>query len=840
VVLVGRTEEWATLDRILSGVRDGAGGVLVLRGEAGSGKTALLRHTEQAAAGLRIVRAAGARSETELSFAALHQLLVPFLDSVGRLPDPQRMALKTAFGLARGPAPDRLLVGIGVMSAITAAARQQPVLCVIDDAQLLDRASADALGFVARRLSAGGVGLLFAVGDDHEQRAEALNGLPELRLDGLSDEAGRDLLASVTGQLLGQSVGRQILAGTGGNPQALIAVGRSLSPAELSGAMPLPEPLRLGGRLEARLLRPVRALPSPAQALLLLAAAEPSGDPGLLWRSAALLGIDPGTSETPGIGDIIRFDSEISFVHPMMRSAVYYGAPARERRRAHQALVAASDARLEPGRYVRHLAAAVTGADLLDRAQARRLQGGVRQVLAWPAEAIGVLLEAARALYPLDPRLAREALGQAFEAALTAGHLASNPGAAEVLRAVRGVPGPHAVQAAAADLALDGFAALQAGSEAAGLARLRQATALAVRQFNDGDHLRSGFVTSAAAGELLDDAALHAIGTCGLTQAHRHGSAAQVAFMLELVGRDQALTGRFTAAEAAANEARELAAAAGPDAARRALTIELTVLAWRGREPAVRPLAEAGLREFTEAGLGFRVGLVKVALTVLELGLGHYRAALRHALSTSADTLAKTELLPELIEAAARSGAADTATPWLGKLAVRAQASGTGWALGMMLRSRALLAAEADAEELYRAAIEHLARSRIVPQLGRAHLVYGEWLRRRRRLRDARSALRSAYEILDSVGAEAFADRARRELLAAGAGVRTRNPATRQELTPQELRIAGLAGEGASNAEIASQLYISANTVAYHLKKVFRKMEVTNRAALAHALQVRG
>lgn len=911
MVFVGRAEESAALGRVLSGACEGAGGVLVLRGEAGVGKTALLRHAEQAAGAMRIVRATGVRSETELSFAAVHQLLAPFLDAVGRLPDPQRNALSSAFGLIPGPPPDHLLAGIAVLTTITAVARQRPVLCVIDDAQWLDRESVDALGFLARRLSAGRIGMLLAVGDDEEQRAGTLNGLPELWLDGLPDEAGQDLLARMTGQPIDQSVGRQILDATGGNPLALTQIARGLSPAQLSGAAPLPEPLRLGRRLEGLLLRRVRALPPAALTLLLLAAAEPAADLGLLWQSAALLGVGPGAGETPGIEDIIRTDPQVSFLHPMMRSAVYYGAPASERRRVHEALAAASDARLDPDRRAWHLAAAATGADEvaagqlvlgadrarrrggwarsatfleraatltqdpakraertlataeaklnagdpagaaalaervqaqlddpLARAQVRRLQGLAQHMLGRPADATGILLEAAESLCPLDSRLAREALLQAFEAALTAGQLASGPGTADVLRAVRAVPGP-AEQATAADLALDGFAALEAGAEEAGVARLRQATALVARHSAGGDRLRDGFVTSAAAGELLDDAALHGICTRGLAQARSHGSAARVAFMLGLVGQAEALAGRFTAAEAAAGEARELAVVAGPAAAGQAVTGQLTVLAWRGQETAFRPLAEAGLRDFAEARLGFRVGQTRIALTVLELGLGNYQAALRHALSAAADPLAKTELLPELIEAAARCGAADTAAAWLGKLTVRAQASGTDWALGMLARSRALLAADADADELYRAAIDHLARSPMVPQLGRAHLLYGEWLRRRRRRRDARSALRSAYEMLDGIGAEAFADRARRELLATGGQARKRNPASRRELTPQELRIAGLAGEGASNVEIASQLYISSNTVAYHLKKVFRKLGVTNRTALARALQAR-
>jgi hypothetical protein len=873
VVFVGRSEESAAVERLLTAARDGAGGALVLRGEAGAGKTALLRRAEQAADGMRIVRVAGVRPETELSFAAVHQLLVPFLDSVRGLPGPQREALSSAFGLAAGPPPDQLLAGIGVMATMASVAEKQPVLCLIDDAQWLDRASADVLGFVARRLSADAIAILFAVRDHENDGVEALTGLPELRLAGLPDDAAHQLLMSVAGQPLDYSVGRQVVAGTAGNPLALTEVGHHLSAAERSGALPLPEPLHLGARLEALLYERVRSLPASARMLLLLAAAEPAAEPGLLWKSAELLGVSQEEGDIPGVTAVIRFDPDVCFLPPMMRSAVYHSAAAGERRRAHQALAAASEALLDPDRRAWHLAAAATGADeraarelascaerarrrgnwarcaaFLDRAarltpgparraertlataearlnaddpggaaalaeqaeaqladpgaraRARRLQGTARQVLGQPAEATAMLLEAALALQPLDPWLARDSLLHAFEAALTAGQLASGAGPAEVLQAARVVPGPCGAQPTAADLAFDGFAALEGRGQEAGVARLRQATALAVRQSYHGEQPGFGFLAWSAARELLDDAALHAICTRGLARARARGPAAQMAFMLGLVGHSEVLAGRFTAAEAAVREAREVAAVTGAAAQHQARASELWVLAWRGHAAAARPLADASLRDFNDGGLGSMVDATRGALTVLELGLGNYQAALRQALSASADPLARAELVPELIEAAVRGGAAGTAASALPALAVRARGTGTDWAVGLMLRSRALLAADADAEELYRAAIEHLARTRIVPQLGRSHLLYGEWLRRRRRRREARSALRSAYEILEGVGAEAFAERARTELLATGEHVRRQNAVTRRELTPQELQIAGLAGRDSQAA----------------------------------------
>jgi DNA-binding CsgD family transcriptional regulator len=908
--MMGRTEECATLDRLLTAACGGSSGVLVLCGEPGVGKTALLRHAASAAADMRVVQVTGVQSETELAFAAMHQLLVPFLGSLERLPAPQREALASAFGLGAGPPPDRFLVGAAALTMITEAAAEQPVLCVVDDAQWLDKASIDALGFVARRLSDAAVAMLFAVSDEEEQTA-AFDGLSELRLAGLPDEVAQELLAGAAGRPVHPGVARRILAATGGHPQALTELGRWLSPAELDSTLPLPEPLRLGDRLESALLRRVQAFPQAARTLLLLAAAEPSVEPEFIWKAAEQLGVGAEAGDSPGLERILRFEPHMSFVHPLLRSAVYYGATASERKRAHEALAAASGSGHDLDRRAWHLAAATSGADEevagelaqsadrargrgdwvgcaaflqraamltpdparraaltldvanarlnagdpgaaaalvvraephlddpLARAQAKRLQGTVHVVLGKPVEACAILLDAAGDLQPLHPGQAWETLLEAFEAALAAGRFARGAGTAEVIEAVRRTPRPRDSHPSVARLALDGFAALAERKDRAGITRLREAIAMAAgQQVPDSEQLRFSFIAPIAAYQLLDDAAVYASCSRAVAQARSYGSPAGVALTLGLLSYSETLAGRFAAAEATTNEARELAETTGIAADLRTGISELAVLAWRGREAAVRPLAAARLREATRAGYGFVMGFTAIALTVLELGLGNYQAALRHALNASHEGMpSEIELLPELIEAAARCGAAEAAAWALERFTARAQATRTDWALGMLLRSRALLASDDEAEELYRGAIEHLTRCQTVPQLGRAHLIYGEWLRRQHRRRDARGALNSAYDILDSVGAEAFAGRARVELLATGEHVRKRTGDALDELTPQELQIAGLASEGASNREIASQLFISANTVAYHLRKVFKKLEVTNRAALAAAL----
>ncbi len=913
--LLGRSEEREVLDRLLAAACHGSSGVLLLRGVPGIGKTALLAHAAQAAQGaadMQVVQVTGVQSETELDFAALHQLLVPFQGSLRRLPRPQREALGSAFGLVAGTLPDRFLVGIGALTMITEAALNQPVLCVIDDAQWLDKPSADALGFVARRLSAEPVAMLLAIGDE-DQPSASFDGLAELELTGLSDEVAQELLTGVCGCSLDQGVVRRILAATACHPEALIELGRGLSAAELNGTLPLPDPLPLGSRVESAFLRRVHSFPSPVRTLLLLAAAEPSQQPELIWRAAERLGVGADAGDAPGLERILRFEPHMSFAHPLLRSAVYYAATAGERRRTHEVLAAVSDCGLDPDRRAWHLAAAATGADeeiadelaqsaerarsrgdwagcaafleraarltpdqarraartlataearlnagdpaaaaalaeragpyLVDplaRSRAKRLRGVVRIVLGKPAEASPILLDAARELQPLDPGQAWDTLLEAFEAALAAGRFARGAGTTEVLQAVRARPSRRDAPASVAGLALDGFAALAEHKDKAGVAQLRQAIAAAGQRAPGSEHLRFVFMAPLAAYELLDDAALHASCARAVAQARSYGSPAEVAWTLGLLSYSDALAGRYTAAEDATAEARELAAATGVAADLRTGISDLAVLAWQGREAAARPLAAARLREAIQAGYGFVIGFTAISLTVLELGLGNYQAALRHGLNASLQGMpGEIELLPELVEAAARCGAVEDAACALDRFTVRAEATGTDWALGMLLRSRALLAQDKDAEGLYRDAIEHLGRCRIVPQLGRAHLVYGEWLRRQHRRRDARAALHGAYDILDSVGAEAFAARARMELLATGEHARRRSAGDQDELTPQELQIAGLASKGASNLEIADQLCISANTVAYHLRKVFRKLDVTKRAALAHVLEAR-
>jgi DNA-binding CsgD family transcriptional regulator len=906
-MLVDREAEKQELDGLLAAVREGFSGVLVLRGEAGIGKTALLEYALRSAADMRIARAVGIESEMELGFAGLHQLLVPFVGRLERLPGPQREALGSAFALIDGPAPNLFLVGLATLTLLADAAAKRPVLCVFDDAQWIDQASAHTLDFVARRLFADQIGMLFAVREPGERLA-AFEGLTELPVGGLPEEYARELLASVAVGDLDQRTADRIVSETGGNPLALVELGGELSAEELAGRSPLPQPLPLGRRLEERFLARVRTLPHETQTLLLLASAQQHDDPEQLWRAAASLGVGREAAGLPELERLITFAPRVTFGHPLVRSAVYQGATSRARRRAHQALAAACDPERDPDRRAWHLGSAAVGpdegvaaelersaerargrggwasnaaflrraaeltpdsrcrakrelaaatarlmagdpagartlledaepklADPLARAEARRLDGAIRLGTGHLGESAAILLEAARAFEPLDNRVTRDTLLEALQAATFAGRFASRAGVLEVLRAARDVPFPAESRTTIADLLLDGSAHRAEG-------RSREAAVLfrrAIDALGGADDLRWFALAGFAAAELLDDEADRALANRWVKLARDQGALTSLALALTFRGADDVRAGRFRSADASHAECQEISAATGDERmTRRARSADLQTLAWRGREADARAAAAAATRDYTERRSGLGLSSVNLALTTLEMGLGSYESALSSALGIyEEDVLAVgTLILPEIVEAGARCGNHQAAAAALDRLSDRALAGSATLGLGLLARSRALLAEDTRAEGFYMEAIEHLERCDTAPDLARAHLLYGEWLRRQKRRSDARDQLRAAHEMFSSMGAEAFARRARTELLATGEHPRQRTDQTRDELTPHEQRIALLASEGASNREIAAQLFISPSTVAYHLRKIFLKLNLRSRGQLARAI----
>ena len=906
-MLVGRRGECAVLDRLLDAARDGRSGVLVLSGEPGVGKTALLDYAVESASGFRVARGAGVESEAELAFAALHQLCGPMLDRLERLPDPQQAALGAAFGLREGAAPERFLVGLAALSLLASVAEEQPLLCVIDDALWLDRASAQALAFLARRLLADPVAVIFAT----RVLTDELAGLPQLPVEGLAEDDARTLLATAVSGPLDERVRDRIVTETRGNPLALLELPRGLTSSQLAVGLRVQAALPLSGRIEETFRRRAEELPPETQRLLLVAAAEQLVEPATIWRAAERLGIGADAAEPAAVAGLLDIDTEVRFRHPLVRSAVYRAASARALRDTHLALAEAIDPELDPDRRAWHVAEGTLAPDeyvaaelersagraqergglaaaaaflersaqltpdpqrravrlllaarehvtagandraqaLLDqsmanlvdpfaRAQATRMQGAIRFAEGRGGETPALLLNAANALGELDVGLARETLLEALEAAMWAGQFTTGATMLDVAETARGLPAADD-DVGVANLLLTGYTERLTSGYARGVEWWRRATGTPTDELRIEASLQWLGMLWNATGELFDFEGHQAVGRRRVQLAREQGALAWLPVALSCLAWSERLSGRVDAAESMVTEAVEIGAAIGTPAMPGAQELmRLAMYCWRGNDQA-RPMARAVMAEAAARGQGLAVVLSYYVLTILELGLGRYQEARIAALKVFDDDplYIGSIALADAVEATVRSGDADAAEAALARLCDRALATGTPWALGLLARARALLAADHEAEGLYQDAIEHLGRSGVATELARAHLLYGEWLRRQRRRRDARLQLRTALEMLQAMGATAFARRANVELQATGEHARVRVDETRDQLTPQEAQIAQLAGDGESNAEIAAQLFISPHTVAYHLRKVFGKLGINSRNQLAGAMR---
>ena len=903
-VLRGRAIERERLEQLQTAVRTGQSAALVVRGEAGIGKTALLDYAAERVERCRVLRAVGVESEMELPFAALHHLCAPLLDGLERLPPPQRDALGTAFGLRAGHRPDRFLVGLAVLTLLSDAAETQPLICLVDDAQWLDRSSAQVLSFVARRLEAESVLLLFAERD--EDALEELAGLPELRLQGLSDADARELLASANIGPLDERVRDRIIAEARGNPLALLELPRGLSPASLAGGFALPDELPLPSRIEASFRERVEQLPTETRRLVLVAAAEPIGDPTLLWQAADQLGIPTEAAAPAEADDLIEIGARVTFRHPLLRSAIYRAASPEERRAAHQALAGVTDSKVDPDRRAWHrahaafaldedvaaelelsagraqargglaaaaafleraadltpepgrraqralaaanakrlaglpdtaltlLASAAAGPlDELDSAMLQRLRGQIALGLGRVGEAAPLLLDAAKRLESLDAALARETHIEALWAASVAGRLGAGVlDAAEAARAAPPAPEPPR----ATDLLVDGLAVRFTEGYAAGAPILKRALGTYRDEAGrDEQDLLWPWMTARVAVELFDDEAWSALATRHVQIARDTGALNVLPATLTSLAGMRSAEGNLDAAATLLDEADAIIAATGNA---RSFVGRLLLAGCRGDEFQASILIEALERDANARGDGATLSVGDYARALLHNGLGHYEMALAAAQQACAeDQLGISSWsLSELVEAAVRSGRPQVASDALERLSERTRAAGTEFALGIEARSRALMSEGAPAESLYREAIERLDRTRMRVEVARAHLLYGEWLRRENRRIDAREELHTAHEMFSAMGADGFAERAARELLATGERARKRSPETRGDLTAQETQIAQLAREGYSNPEIGAQLFISPRTVEYHLHKVFTKLAITSRTQLDGAL----
>jgi DNA-binding CsgD family transcriptional regulator len=908
--LRGRRRECGVLDRLVEALSAGESRALVVRGEAGVGKTALLEYVALRAAACRVVRAMGVQSEMELAFAGLHQVCGPMLDRLERLPVPQRDALETAFGISRGPAPDRFLIGLAVLGLLSEVAAERPLVILVDDEQWLDRASAQALAFVARRLAAESVGLIFAAREPDADLAE----LPELVVEGLPEDDARKLLDSVLAGPLDERVREQIIAETRGNPLALLELVRGLKPAELAGGFGLPGSVPLSGRIEESFQRRLAVLPAQSQRLVQLAAADPSGDPLLVWRAAGRLGLPVQAATPPAEAGLVEFGARVMFRHPLVRSAAYQSAPLQERQQVHRALAEATDPESDPDRRAWHRAQAAPGPDedvagelersagraqargglaaaaafleraaaltpeparraqrLLAAARAKRDAGALDAALrllvsveagpadAWRAAEVEhlrggiameqrrsrdgarLLLSAARRFEPLDAGLARETYLEALTAAIWAGDLDCPGGLREAAQAARAAP-PGPGPPRPVDVLVDAFAAwLTDGYTAAAPALIRSlemvldASAVADPEVAHWLWLAGGRVSQLAAVELWDDEAWHTLGARQERATRDAGALVQLQFVLNFQAVPYLLGGELDRAARLVEEDHLIAEATGnPPIAYTAMVLA----AWRGREAQASALIEATVQEATARGQGRLISFADYARSVLGNGLGRHEAARDAARRAfERDPMGYGPfIVPELAEAASRTGAVALVQAALDWLSERTRFRPTEWALGIEARVRALLSDGDAADRHYRASIAHLGRTRVRAELARTHLLYGEWLRRQRRRTDAREQLRIAHEMLDAMGIEAFAARARRELQATGQSVGRRTVDADTTLTTQEAQVARLARDGLSNPEIGTRLFISPATVAYHLRKVFTKLGITSRGQLDGAL----
>ena len=906
-LLHGRQEERAALDRLLADVRSGQSRALVLRGAPGVGKTALLEDMGSRADGFLVMRGAGVEPEAELPFTGLHQLCSQMLeDKLDLLPEPQRRAIEVAFGDSTGDAPDRFLIGLAVLNRLADAAEDQPLLCLIDDAQWLDRASTQTLGLVSRRLDAEGVGIVFALRDPIEQ----LDGVPELVVEGLAPEDARDLLRSALAVPLDEAVLERLVAETQGNPLALLELPRGLSAAELAGGFGVEGAPEVSRRVAGDFQRRYEALPAATRLLVLAAAAEPTGDPLLLWRAATVLGVAPTAIEPAEADGFISVGVRVAFRHPLARSSVYRAAPSVERRKVQEALARVTDPEADPDRRAWHLAQAAAGTDETVAAELERsagraeARGGVAAAAAFltrsavmtpdpqhrwrralaaaeanlsagapeeasalagmvnaspldelgtarldllraqvefaenrSGDAMGSLLRAAKGFEALEPRMARDTYLDALGAALSAGRLATGVGVLEVAKAARAaprVPGPPR----ASDLLLDGLAVAITDGPAGAAPEL----SLAVAAFREAsaspkEELRWCWLACRAAMTLLDFEAWTALSSRQVQIARSAGALSMLPF---------ALTGRVGAHLQAGEFAtaallvEEVAAAGAAGRVRTPPYGVVALAAWRGRETDAVEHFDRSRSEMLAAGEGVGITFIEWMTAVLHNGLGRYEEARAAALSAHEhpEDLWSAMYLHELIEAAARSGDREGALTALAELSEIARAAPTDWALGLEARSSALLSTGGAAESSYQEAVHHLQRCGACLGLARAHLLYGEWLRRETRGVDARGQLRTAHEMFAEMGVEAFAGRAARELAATGERVKPRTAQTRDDLTAQETQIARLAAEGLSNRQIGEQLFISHRTVGYHLNKVFSKLGVNNRTQLHGSLEL--
>jgi DNA-binding CsgD family transcriptional regulator len=904
-MLYGREAERSRIGEVLAGARQGQSGVLILRGEAGVGKSALLEDARARATGMTVLSGAGVESEAQLPYAGLHQVLRPVLDHLGALPAPQVRALSGALGLGEGKADEWFLVSAGVLSLLAEAAEHAPLLVIVDDAQWLDDASAESLVFACRRLAAERIALLFAARDGDLRSFDA-PGLPELRLGGLAPEPAGALLDRQAGVPLSPEARERLITETGGNPLALLALSSSLSDAQLAGAEPLLEPLPVAARIERVFLARVGRLPPETRLLLVVAAADDTGDLATVLPATEQLGAAPEALDAAEEDGLVRVRGDrIEFRHPLVRSAVYHGATLSRRRAAHRALASVLTGDADADRRAWHLvagsvesdatvvaeleraarrarqrsgfvaaslaferAAAMTADEhrlvgllsgaaesalfagrldravsLLDRARPHaheaaergeldRWRGLVEVSAGVPADAREVLLRGAREMATVDGEQALQMLALACLASGYAGEGREVPSIAELAAGIPDGDGP--VIRYLRDFVL-GAGAYFAGDPATAAPLLRAALDTADAADAAAPGAPGLLLFAGGAGLFLgDDQAADHFNRRLVTQAREAGNVPLVGQAIPRLAITRIAAGQWVSAAADLRDGLELARQTGLHQVGGHMLAQLAVIAaLRGDEEECRELAAESRRLASARRLSHVEQTSRRALAALELGRGDLEAALTEARAVDRLPIASWAALDQ-VETAARAGEAELAAAWLEPFERWAQASGAAWARGVAAHGRALLAEDdAEAERLLEQALaEHVHGGRPFER-ARTELALGELLRRERRRVEARGHLRAALDLFETLGAAAWAERAREELRASGQTARRRDPSTRDELSPQEVQIARYVARGLSNREVAAQLFLSPRTIDFHLRNVFRKLGITSRVQLA-------
>ena len=902
-MLVGRDGELAALADLVDAARQGTAGTLVLRGDPGVGKSALLDEVASHSSRATVLRTQGLEVEAPLPFAALHHLLLPVLSWCDSLPAPQTRALRVAFGEEDGPPVEPFLMGIATLGLLTAAAEERLVVCLVDDAHWLDDASADALLFCTRRIAADRVAVVFAVRDGMPSRLDR-QGLDELRVTGLTVDEARELLGRALDAVPAAEVVDRLIAEAEGNPLALLELPRALSPAQLEGAAPMPTQLRLTDRVEGLFLDRVRRLPDEVQALLLLAAADDTGDLTVLHAAAADLGLPSDAIAAATNSGLVTVDGDtVTLRHPLVRSAVYQAATDDVRRRTHAALATSLDAFGHRDRAAWQRAAATVEPDPelvgeLERIAQQAQRGGAHTaaraaferaaaLAADPGRRAALIFAAARSAWAAgEAARAQELLAEATlianeptllaDLARLRGHIEVNLGSPDVAHRTF-------VEAASEVLPTD----LQRALELATLAAIMRthgadsgtrldtellaspvpgepARTACLRQMlrsmtcTAGGDLRGAcdaLRTAAIIGVEVDDReVLWNIGNCALhlgdddiqsqsysvalSRARDAGAVTAVVYALQRLCFSNFVAGDMLAVRTNAEEALAL----GETLHQSAMTTP--PLAWLALLAALQGTDDYdGLLSKVEDGvaqapLGILADpvhdLLRWAQGTRAAALGDLSGAAHHLARFRMPGLARMATVQH-IDAAVRAEEPQSAVELVGGLANFAEATEQPWALAAVSYGRAATTAtHTEAEQLFEAALTHQRAARRPLDEARIQLAYGEWLRRSGRRVDARVHLRHALETFRDARADPLVERTTQELRASGETARKRDPSTLVKLTPMELKIAQMVASGMSNKDVAAQVWVSPRTVAFHLRNVFAKAQITSRGELVN------